>query len=275
MLLINNQSVEVVNESHLMLERNAYSALANRRGGKTSESYAFISTKTIVDTLENRGWKLAAANEAKVRKEGRRGFQRHVLRFRNPLFKINPLNPDDASLPEIVVVNSHDGTSALKIMFGIFRIACANGLIMGSSLDTLRVVHSTNTVKSLDIRIEEMVARLPELIKRVETFTALQLTEEKRINLAKEVFKLRLKDTKDVVSFDIASALSPIRGQDVQNNAFTIFNRLQEKTIKGGLQFIQKKDDGYVSRKTRAISSANTSTRMNTALWALLESEVA
>ena len=34
------------------------------------------------------------------------------------------------SVPEVVFLNSHDGTSAYQLRMGIFRVVCTNGLIV-------------------------------------------------------------------------------------------------------------------------------------------------
>jgi hypothetical protein len=46
------------------------------------------------------------------------------------------------SLVEVVLVNSHDGTSSYKLMAGIFRLVCWNGMVVSESMqDSIAVRH--------------------------------------------------------------------------------------------------------------------------------------
>ena len=49
---------------------------------------------------------------------------------------------DDAEVPEIILLTSHDGTSSYQILDGIFRYICSNGLICGEIGNVVKVRHS-------------------------------------------------------------------------------------------------------------------------------------
>ncbi len=49
-------------------------------------------------------------------------------------------------VPEIILLNSHDGSSSYQMLPGYFRAICTNGLVCGQSLGEVRVPHRGNVV---------------------------------------------------------------------------------------------------------------------------------
>jgi hypothetical protein len=89
------------------LRSQAPAAFAENPFGRVSPSYRFISTRELVAALFDAGFAATEARQARARGE-RAGYARHLLRFR-------PLRTEVAvteAIPEIIVVNAHDGTSA-------------------------------------------------------------------------------------------------------------------------------------------------------------------
>ena len=72
---------------------------------------------------------------------------------------------------------------------------------------------------------------------------------------------------------DLASALEPKRFADLGKDAFSVFNVLQERVIRGGIRYKQiNEKNGFVERKfTRAVNSISQSVKYNRELWNALE----
>lgn len=242
-------------------------------------SYGFVNTAEIIGRFERQGWNLSDAKQAKVRNFEREGYQKHLLKFRNDNFKeIGGLQFFNQSIPELIVENSHDGSGALKIFFGVFRIACLNGIIAGASMASMRVIHSQNSIKNIDQAVDNMTAGIPDLIEKVKRFSAIELTQEKRMELARIAYDIRLKDTKNaiVTDYSLSKALLPKRAADCATDAFSVFNVLQEKAIRGGLIFQQADQSGRIDwKKSRGLNSVNQSVRVNRELWEGLEAVTA
>jgi hypothetical protein len=236
-------------------------------------TYGFINTSEIVDRFSRHGWNLHAAKQARVKDSDRQGYQKHLLRFSNHAFKrIEGLSENNASMPELIVQNSHDGTSALHIYFGVFRIACLNGLVLGSRLSSMRVIHSERSIKKLDESIDEMTERLPMVAERVSRFSQIQLNSDQRFELAKQAASLRLAHTSGVEWIDHAKMLRPKRLQDTGSDLFSVFNVVQERVIRGGINFsIRDKDGRNVHKLSRGISSVTQSVKLNRGLWDIAE----
>lgn len=243
------------------------------------ETYGFVNSAGIAAQFERHGWTLSDARQVKVRNPAREGHQRHLLRFRNESFpRIEGLSNDNASIPELIVENSHDGTGALKVFFGVFRIACLNGIIAGSSVASMRVIHSSGAVRNLTDAVETMTAGIPDLIARVNRFAGLELTDEKRIQFAHAAAGVRLANVKGITFTDAnaEAALQPKRWSDVGRDAFSTFNVLQERVIRGGLTYRQETPDGrHEWRTSRGITSVGQSVKLNRELWETLETVTA
>ena len=106
------------------LQRLAPSILATGAHPRVTSRYQFISTLDLIQGLEPEGWLPVQASESRARTEDRYGFVKHLLRFRRFDGRL-PLVGD--SWPEIVLVNSHDGSCTYQLHTGLFRLVCSNG----------------------------------------------------------------------------------------------------------------------------------------------------
>ena len=49
-------------------------------------------------------------------------------------------------VPEIILLNSHDGSSSYQMIPGIFRFVCTNGRVCGNNFGEIRVPHKGDIV---------------------------------------------------------------------------------------------------------------------------------
>jgi len=91
-----------------------------------SGRYTFVPTARIVSGLRDHDWVPVAVEEQRIRCEARRGFQKHLIRFR--------LAAQMESLEEwnveLVLLNSHDAGCAYQLHAGLYRRICSNGLVL-------------------------------------------------------------------------------------------------------------------------------------------------
>jgi hypothetical protein len=129
--------------SYDQINRAAPSVFASAAHVSRSARYAYIPTNLVVDGLRKEGFQPFMACQARTRIEGKQEFTKHMLRFRH----VNQINSDTAN--EIILVNSHDGTSSYQMLAGCFRFVCHNGLICGETVEDFRVRHSGNVVGNI------------------------------------------------------------------------------------------------------------------------------
>src|SRR5690348_14871690 len=130
--------------------RFAPSVLAQEAHSSRSDRYQFISTLTVVEAMRQNGFFPIRVAQGRTRIEERQDYTRHVVVFRQAddiergarAMARGGHSRVDELFNEIVLYNSHDGTSSYQLSAGKFRLVCTNGLIVSEAvLDTIRVPH--------------------------------------------------------------------------------------------------------------------------------------
>jgi hypothetical protein len=205
----------------------------------------------------NLGWEVTKVQEVKSRKY--KGFQKHLLVFQNPSIVIKGANGDD-SFPQILLTNSHDGKAAFKFRVGIFRLVCSNGLVISDAdFSNVSIRHMNYTFESLQVKINEIIEKLPGLVNKINVFKAKTLTEVEMNDFATKASQLRTKKR-----VNIMDVLSATRTEDQGNDLWVVFNRVQEKILGGS----------YTSggRKARSVKNFQKDIQLNEQLFELAES---
>lgn len=232
-----------------------------------SENYGFVQTQPLVELIENTGWKLESTKVARVYKKERQGMQKHQLTFRHPNYA-----SDIESVPQLILRNSHDRTSALEFHLGIFRFACSNGLIIGDSLlSSFKVYH---TGKDLESKVKkvliETLGNVPKVLETRQLMKQKGLSNQEYsdfLNSAKEL----VQDIRGFESID-SSWLERIRRQeDTSQDLWTVFNRTQENAL-GSLTGIEVavNDRGEQVRRMkrgRSVKSLDMDLKLNKGLF--------
>lgn len=139
----------------------APSAFAVSAHESRSSRYTYIPTSEVIAGLMREGFQPFKATQSRSRIEGKTEFTKHMIRFRH-VDSITALKVGD-SIPEVVLVNSHDGTSAYKLTAGLFRLVCSNGLMVAdSTVGMLSIMHKGNIVNEV---IEDL-SRLSSNLKK-------------------------------------------------------------------------------------------------------------
>jgi hypothetical protein len=235
----------------------APSVFTTEKASHLSDKYVQTPTSRVVEDLMNLGWEVTKVQEVNSRKY--KGFQKHLVVFRNPDIMIKGENGDD-SFPQILLTNSHDGKAAFNFRVGIFRMICSNGLVISDAdFNNVSIRHINYTFESLQVKINEIIAKLPGLVNKINTFKAKTLTEIEMNDFATKASQLRTKKT-----VNIMDVLSATRTEDQGNDLWVVFNRVQEKILGGS----------YTSggRKARSVKNFQKDIQLNEQLFELAES---
>jgi len=110
------------------LRRCAPSIFASQPIDTVSNRYSFLPTSSILRGMRQNGWVPVRAEQQSVRTEARRGFQKHLIRFA----RVEHLDSWEKNQvrPEVVLLNSHDKSSAYQLHCGLFRLVCSNGMVV-------------------------------------------------------------------------------------------------------------------------------------------------
>jgi len=244
------------------LRKQAPSIFATEPYGKMSDKYKFIPTIDVVEALGKEGFFPAKVTENRVRIQDKVGFAKHAIRFRNS--DILPQVGD--IIPEIVLVNSHDGTSAFQLSAGFYRLVCSNGMTVGNSEISVRQRHSGH-IDSVIEGVFSVTEEFPALTETVREWQGIELTPSQQITFARAALPLRWDaDTNGNYPVNPSHLIQPMRQADTKNDLWTTFNRIQEHVIKGGVRAVGS--DGR-RRRSKAVNSVNEDQRLNKALWVL------
>ena len=253
------------------LKRRAPSVFAEEPAQRVSDTkYRFIPTTDVVSLFEKNGWYCSQAIEQRVKKDDRRGFQKHSLKFE----PIVPLVIGDTKL-QVVMTNSHDGLSSFRFNIGLFRQACANGLIVGDSLGFWKITHSGYKNENVIDVIGEVIETAPKLTEHVRKMQSITLSEPQRLAFAKAAITLKFGDKKEIV--ECTKLLRPRRVADSGKDLWTSFNVIQENILKGGVQVIELKKGNIPGANSvkydtlRKVNSIGENQRLNKGLWVLAE----
>lgn len=257
------------------IARYAPSALATRPHESRSDKYVYIPTVNIIEGMMRAGFQPFSASQSRSRIPGKTEFTKHMIRFRHMDLSGVKMAVGDI-LPEIILVNSHDGTSAYKLLAGMFRLVCENGLIIAdSTVGAITVMHKGDIVREViegSTRILEDSARSQS---RVATWSNLQLTSGDQRAFAEAAHTLRFADSEGKTTTPITAEqlLRPRRSEDSGNDLWKTFNRVQENVIKGGLHGTMRDGNGRRLRgvTTREVKGIDQDVKLNRALWTLAE----
>ena len=261
---------------------NCPAVLTGSKGPDTSDRYGFVSTMGAMQVLADYGFRPVKATQRPSRKSELQPFAAHMISFCHDYDLAGATN----NRPELIVYNSHDGKSSLKLFAGIYRFICSNGIIAGNGFDA-SMRHSNKTANGFEDLLKSQAKALPGLMERIDSLQNTQLEREQALDFAYNATKLRWEfeseqsPTTDkplrgsyATDYTMQSMLNPIRRDDFGLDAWTVFNVAQEKLIRGGSRVIshtaRNADYGRGTiRKARGISSLPEIVRINRKLWDL------
>lgn len=270
------------NSQPLTLEQvaqRAPSAFAPSAHESMSHRYAYIPTANIIAGMLKSGFQPFEAKQSICRIDGQGNFAKHMIRFRHADAS-QALAVGD-SVPEVVLVNSHNGTSSYKLIAGLYRLVCSNGLMVSdSTLGGIRIPHFGNIVDKVIEGSYRIVEDTQKVLGVVKQWSQLQLTNGEQSALAKAAHTLRFADADGEVKTPIVPAqlLQPRRHDDGGTDLWRTFNRIQENVVKGDLTArtapTYNAEGQYIpSRRvrTREVKGIDQDVRLNRALWQLAE----
>lgn len=233
-----------------------------------TDKYKLAKTSEMVKTIEGLGYKMEKFVALKVRKKERQGFQKHRVIFTSPNLKATA-----DGVPQLLLTNSHDGTSSVILQLGFFRFICSNGLVVGDNLiQPVRVRHSGNDFdQRLIVAINHIVAQASKLTESIDKMKSTVLTQAEIITFQREALQNRLGNDSIIHSFSM-----PVhREEDKATDLFTVMNVVQENLIRGGARVLVEQDGKRKDKAVRRVNSLIAQTEINTMLWDLAQQKVA
>ncbi|RWL93206.1 MAG: DUF945 domain-containing protein [Mesorhizobium sp.] len=246
------------------LYRHVPSIFAREAHDSRSDRYVYVPTIEIVEGLRREGWFPFFAVQAVPRDGSRHGHAKHMLRLRRD----DGIGKPEAA--EVIIVNSHDGTSAYQMFAGVLRFVCTNSMIAGERFEEVRVPHKGGIQDQIIEGVYTVAEDFPRLVEATETMKDTQLSKGEQRILAEASLVARYGEGESPVRPD--QIIAPRRREDVGQSLWQTFNVIQENLIRGGLSGRRQTADGRIRRsQTRAINGIDQNVGLNRALWTLAE----
>jgi len=247
-----------------------------------SNHYSFVPTMNVVNDLRALGYEVVDAKQVKARKKSTNGYQKHMITFEHPKYKLDQVKEVEISdgktetqvtkaeeYPQILLTNSHDGGNAFTLSAGIFRLVCSNGLVIKTEdYGSARLVHKGYSFEAVQELVKQFEETVDEVLTRITAMKKVQLTKEQQIEFAKQAALLRFKsksynedNIEKVVNID--DLLNVDRKEDAGNGLYEVFNRVQESLINGKYTYLGTKDK---PRKARPIKNFKQNIEVNSKL---------
>jgi len=239
----------------------APSVVADGAHESRGERYTFIPTIAVIDGLRREGFQPFEVQQTRVRDISKREHTKHMVRLRHA-----DAAASDGEVGEIILLNSHDGSSSYQLLSGFFRFVCNNGLIAGDVTNDIRVRHSGNVVDNVIEGATRILDDLQIAQERLDTFKSIVLSPDEQTLFANAALSLRWEQDQAPVTAD--RVLIPNRWDDRKNDLWTTFNRVQESLVKGGVHGRAKTGRRLT---TRAVAGVSENVKLNRALWSLAD----
>jgi len=227
-----------------------------------SEKYSFIPTISAVNHLRDSGWIPVMAAQASVRIQEKNGFQKHMIRFTRPDLVVNGHRMD------LLLYNSHDRGCAFKLIGGVFRFVCSNGMVIGDKVAEYSHKHmgfNPDMFINSALLVGEHIEKTAGVI---EDWQTVKMEKNEQGVFVKAAHQLIYEDP-EKAPIQPNQLLSFRRSEDREkNDLWSTLNTVQENMIKGGLR--GRSANGKKTR-TKGINSIDKDRRLNQALWVLTE----
>jgi hypothetical protein len=262
------------------IQKRAPAAFTNEKHPERAERYKHINTSQAIDILADYGYQVTQAAQVRSRTEEANKYAHHMLALSNP-----EQRAIDEGTPEIILYNSGDGKSSWRMFAGFYRFICSNGIIAGNGFE-IRARHYQTTASRFEQMIKEAGQRLPDMLSDVERLKDIRLDHIQELGLASQAARIRWNHLDDVLkenggkpwpngtyasaatSWNLVRARRP---EDLEPNAWTAFNRIQEGLIRGGVEVygVSDRNPAGKPRKAKPIGSVKEGLRVNRQLWDL------
>jgi hypothetical protein len=222
-----------------------YPTLTREVGGPTTtERYADISTAAVLRALASDGFGVHAVTVAGTRNAARQGFQKHSVRLR----KTGYVGTRDG-MPEVIMGNSHDGSSSWSFAAGYYRKVCSNGLhiMVATAKVAVRHVGKAAELDNVLNAVNAVASQFGDIDARVAAYQGRILSNYEIAEFEREALALRIGDDNATKAARVSPYVGMARRlEDAEPTLWNVFNRVQENIVRpvrgSGLRAIRSID---------------------------------
>lgn len=251
--------------SNDQIRRIAPSIFATDKHSARSDKYTYIPTVDLLNGLRNEGFLPVQVQQSKTRRPDHVEFTKHLLRLRRE----DQLGAAEAR--DVVIINSHNGSSAYHLLAGIFRGACSNGLIFGKFDSEIHVPHKGDVLGRVIEGAYTVIKDFDQVGASIDGMKSVTLNQPQRLAFAKAALALRFEDPANS-GIQPEQIVEPRRWADRGTDLWTTFNVVQEHVVRGGVEGLRRDRTNRLRRvTTREVKGIDGNVALNRSLWTLAE----
>lgn len=219
---------------------------------KVSNRYSFADSEYYLQKFIDADWFIHSARQV-----SKSEYAPHQVILRN-----NDIATVGDLLPQLIFTNSHNGIKKMTMDTGIYRLVCSNGLVVPTSItQSLSIKHIDLGDSTTDTIVNSFYEKIPIIMNNIDRMRNKILTNDEIDNFTYNALQIRFINA---VGININDVVKPSRIEDYSDDLWTVFNVVQEKLIRGGIQLPSK-------RHSKPINNFVNDNDINTKLWQLAE----
>ena len=227
----------------MKITSNQMAILNNDEFKATSDRYRPIKTIDVVNRFKEHGMTVSDMQESRTRDYNKIDKVRHFVRM--------TIDEQQGIRREVVIMNSSDSTTSLRLHAGFTRMVCLNGCVFSDDMipaEKIKHTHHTPFAR-IDSFVERLMKSLDEEQRIRETMMNKRLSAYDIERFAYSAIATKEKDMSIIL--DPMAVAQIRRPEDQGKDLFTVYQRIQENIIKGGSY---KKLSQYTDSETGEIT---------------------
>jgi len=232
----------------------------------TSTKYRPIKTIDVINRFKSHGLKVSSMEESRTRDVNKQDKVRHFVRM--------TIDEQQGIKREVVIMNSSDSTTSLRLHAGVLRLVCNNGLIFSDDLIPAEKIKHThhNPFTRIDEFVDRLLKALDEEQQVREAMMSKMLSQNDIAHFARKAIKLAEKDYSKVL--DPLAVTIVQRPEDLGKDLWVVYNVIQENIMQGNYRKSRERltEDGDIQEyfsSAHKITDKSRAMQFNIALHAL------
>lgn len=240
----------------------APSIFAEEKHGSRSARYTYIPTSDVLKALRSEGFSPFMVCQTRTRDADKHDHTKHMVRLRHA----SQITSQEAN--EIILLNSHDGSSSYQMLAGVFRFVCSNGMVCGDTVDDVRIRHSGEIIQNVIEGAFRVLGGFGDVNNQMDGMKSLTLNSGQQIAFARAALSLKYDTELAPAPITETALLASHRIEDRGHDLWTTLNKVQEGLLRGGLRGRRAKGSSFT---TRPVTGIDQNIKLNRALWVLAE----
>jgi hypothetical protein len=249
----------------------APSVFAEAKHASRSERYTCIPTIDVLRGLRKQGFEPFMVAQGKSRIEGKAEFTKHLVRLRHARERHAANVTMRAEANEIVLINSHDGASSYRMLAGVIRYVCSNGLVVGDIAHDVRIAHKGDVASDVIDGAFRVVEDFDAVDASIDAMKSRILQDDEERTFATAALALRYGERiegQPAAPVTAEQLMQLRRPEDVGHTVWANLQRTQEHLLRGGQT---GRSAQGLRIQTGAIGGIDRNVSLNRALWGLAE----